>query len=214
MWRTVLGARRACGAWRAAGSCFLPARASAGRQRTETLFADVLKTASSEPVFERQGADGFPPAVQAAIGGLSGADLPVVDTLAIAQAADPLAYGDAARTSCRCRPRFDLMMRPAGPTTFSNFDHLPLTLEHPEDFPNMRLSAPTMPTTAARSLIAPHLAPFFGPRAKELLITAKGPSHGVAAGGSRPGALWRFPPGGIRRASRSRASLAAIFWTG
>ena len=30
---------------------------------------------------------------------------------------------------------FDLMMRPTGPTTFSNFDHLPVTIGRPPDFP-------------------------------------------------------------------------------
>lgn len=70
---------------------------------------------------------------------------------------------------------FDLMMRPTGSSTFSNFDHLPATIERPQDFPEHAVvrtddAAHVLPS----HVIAPHLGPFFGPRAKELLITPKG----------------------------------------
>ena len=69
----------------------------------------------------------------------------------------------------------DLMMRPGAATTFSNFDHLPEILETPSGFPLhavLRSDVATGPFPPERLL--PHLEPFFGPRAKELLITPKG----------------------------------------
>ena len=73
------------------------------------------------------------------------------------------------------RAVFDLMMRPAGIATFSNFDQLPYTLPHPTGFPDDAVihtddPAHCLPPT----ILAGHLKPFFGPRSKELLITAKG----------------------------------------
>lgn len=69
----------------------------------------------------------------------------------------------------------DLMMRPAGPSSFSNFDHLPVTVATPSDFPRdavIRTDDPTrMPDLR---IAAPHLAPFRGRHGKELLITPKG----------------------------------------
>lgn len=70
---------------------------------------------------------------------------------------------------------FDLMMRPSGPTSFSNFDHLPDIMERPADFPEQAV----LRTDDARHVLpthvlAPHLEPFFNPRAKELLVTPKG----------------------------------------
>jgi hypothetical protein len=71
--------------------------------------------------------------------------------------------------------KFDMMMRPAGPTTFSNFDLLPDTVRLPPGYPE---SAVVRSDMAAQlfppDLIKPHLALFMGPRAKELLITNTG----------------------------------------
>ncbi len=70
---------------------------------------------------------------------------------------------------------FDLMMRPAGPTTFSNFDHLPVTIERPPDFPEQAAIRTDDPQhLLPPHVVAPHLEPFFGGRAKELLITPNG----------------------------------------
>ena len=70
---------------------------------------------------------------------------------------------------------FDLMMRPAGPTTFSNFDHLPATLATPPDFPANAVIRSDDPGKALPAyVVAPHLQPFFETSAKELLITPKG----------------------------------------
>jgi hypothetical protein len=99
---------------------------------------------------------------------------PVIDTLAIrklpslwllATVPDPMPL----------RATFDLMMRPAGPTTFSNFDHLPITLDALPDLP---LHAVVRTDDAQHvlpyHLVAAHLDVFADPRAKELLITPKG----------------------------------------
>lgn len=70
---------------------------------------------------------------------------------------------------------FDMMMRPAGPTTFSNFDSLPVTVERPHDFPEHAVLKTDDPAHLLPShLVAPHLGPFFGPGPKELLITPGG----------------------------------------
>ena len=73
------------------------------------------------------------------------------------------------------RARFDLMMRPTGPTTFSNFDLLPVTVPLPADFPE---HAVLRTDDAARLLpvhvIAGHVDVFQSTRAKELLITPHG----------------------------------------
>jgi hypothetical protein len=70
---------------------------------------------------------------------------------------------------------FDMMMRPSGPSTFSNFDLLPTTIERPPDFPEHAVirtddEAHVLPA----HVVAPYLAPFFRPGAKELLISPKG----------------------------------------
>ena len=70
---------------------------------------------------------------------------------------------------------FDLMMRPAGPATFSNFDHLPVTVERPPEFPEQAVIRTDDPAHLLPThVVAPHLDPFFGRQAKELLITPKG----------------------------------------
>ena len=58
---------------------------------------------------------------------------------------------------------FDLMMRPAGPTTFSNFDHLPATVTAPPDFPIDAVIRTDDPANMLpQHVVAPHLEPFFG----------------------------------------------------
>ena len=139
---------------------------------TEILFADALRTIE-EPRFEQQGSQGYPR--------LSGRyrDFPVqihpvVDTLAIRRL-PALWLLVTLQDRLPLKARFDMMMRPAGPTTFSNFDHLPHTLQHPEGFPEHAvIRTDDADEVLPSSLIKPHLAPFFGPHAKELLITENG----------------------------------------
>ena len=71
---------------------------------------------------------------------------------------------------------FDLMMRPGGPTTFSNFDFLPHTVPNPDSFPEDAVlrsddSAAMLPPEFA----AAHVPDMFSDaRMKELLVTPKG----------------------------------------
>jgi hypothetical protein len=73
------------------------------------------------------------------------------------------------------RATMDLMMRPAGSSSFSNFDHLPITEPTPPDFPKDAVirtdDAEHMPDL---KIIARHLALFHSRYGKELLITPKG----------------------------------------
>ncbi len=70
---------------------------------------------------------------------------------------------------------FDLMMRAAGPSTFSNFDFLDHVIARPDDFPEHATIRTDDPSKLpAIDKIAPHLKLFFGTRAKELLVSPKG----------------------------------------
>ena len=99
---------------------------------------------------------------------------PVIDTLAVrklpslwllATIPEPLPI----------RATFDLMMRPAGPTTFSNFDHLPVTLDHLPDLPIHAVVRTDDPQhVLPHHVVAPYLDLFDEPWATELLITPKG----------------------------------------
>lgn len=73
------------------------------------------------------------------------------------------------------RATLNLMMRPAGTSSFSNFDHLPFTEPTPHDFPKDAVirtdDAEDMPDL---KIISRHLALFHSRYGKELLITPKG----------------------------------------
>ena len=70
---------------------------------------------------------------------------------------------------------FDMMMRPAGPTTFSNFDLLPYTLPSMPGFPEGAVVRTDRQGRAVpRQRIADHLGIFADGRAKELLIMPNG----------------------------------------
>jgi len=71
--------------------------------------------------------------------------------------------------------RFDLMMRPSAPTTFSNFDLLPATVQTPPEFPEYAVLRTDDPhKVLSPQVVAPHLDVFEDARAKELLITPNG----------------------------------------
>jgi hypothetical protein len=73
------------------------------------------------------------------------------------------------------RATFDLMMRPAGPTTFSNFDHLPFAIRPTADLPEQAVVRTDDPDhLLPLHVVAPHLDVFDQPRAKEMLLTPKG----------------------------------------
>ena len=99
---------------------------------------------------------------------------PVVDTLALRRL-PVLWLLVTLQSPLPLRAKLDLMMRSAGPTTFSNFDLLPFTLERPSGFPDHA----TLRTDSRDQVVSPevlraHVGLFANPRAKELLITANG----------------------------------------
>jgi hypothetical protein len=141
-------------------------------ESTEFLFANILGIVE-DPVFEHRGADEFP-RLSGTYGGFPVQIYPLVDTLAVRRL-PALWLMVTLQGSLPVKAHFDLMMRPAGATTFSNFDHLPHTLNPQEGFPEHAvIRTDNTNDVLPPSLIEPHLEPFFGPRAKELLITENG----------------------------------------
>jgi len=70
---------------------------------------------------------------------------------------------------------FDMMMRPAGPTTFTNFELLPETVPNPPGFPEEAVIRTNDPRhLVPNHLLAPVLPIFRDRRGKELLISPKG----------------------------------------
>ncbi len=171
MWSTVLGlvALAALG-WRLVYVFRRKQRQKA--EAAEFLFADVLDVIE-KPVFEQKGADEYP-RLSGTYRGFPVQIYPLVDTLATRRL-PALWLMVTLQDKLPVKAHFDLMMRPAGPTTFSNFDHLPHTLDPQEGFPEQAvIRTDNAEDVLPASLIAPHLEPFFGPRAKELLITQNG----------------------------------------
>ena len=171
MWSSVLGVVAIAGLGARLIYVFRRTR-ERKKAAAEVLFSDALSIVE-EPVFEPQGARGFP-RLSGRYGGFPIQIHPVVDTLAIRRL-PALWLLVTLQDNLPVKARFDLMMRPAGPTTFSNFDHLPFTLDHPEGFPEHAVVRTNYADEVLpASLIKPHLAPFFGVQAKELLITENG----------------------------------------
>ena len=100
--------------------------------------------------------------------------LPVVDTLAIRRL-PALWLLVTLQGALPLKARFDLMMRPAGPTTFSNFDLLPFTVQRPAGCPEHAVLKTDDPQNMLPAqVLAPHLDVFEETRAKELLVTENG----------------------------------------
>lgn len=141
-------------------------------EATEFLFADILEVVE-KPIFEQRGADEHP-RLSGTYRGFPVQIYPLVDTLATRRL-PALWLMVTLQDKLPLKAHFDLMMRPAGPTTFSNFDHLPHTLDQQEGFPEQAvIRTDNAEDVLPASLLEPHLEPFFGPRAKELLITQNG----------------------------------------
>jgi hypothetical protein len=69
----------------------------------------------------------------------------------------------------------DMMMRPAGPSTFSNFDFLPVIIQAPSGFPDQAvLKSDEDRSPFDLNLLRPILIFFKNPRAKEFLATPNG----------------------------------------
>ena len=100
--------------------------------------------------------------------------LPIVDTLP-ARRLPALWLLVTLQSALPVAGRFDLMMRPTAPTTFSNFDLLPITLQRHPDFPHEAVvRTDDEEHVLPAHIVVPHLDVFENPRAKELLITSNG----------------------------------------
>lgn len=138
----------------------------------DLLFAG-LRDLIQNPVFEAQGPNQFPK-LKGAYKDFPIQIHPVVDTLATRRL-PALWLLVTVQDRLPLKARFNMMMRPAGPSTFSNFDHLPVTLKHPEGFPEHAVIRTDDPgDVLPAEIVKPHIGAFFGNRAKELLITENG----------------------------------------
>lgn len=73
------------------------------------------------------------------------------------------------------RSTLDLLMRPDAADSFTNFHRLPVRIDTPPDFPARAVLRTDDPAAIPPpELLMEHLDPFFGPRAKELLISPRG----------------------------------------
>lgn len=138
----------------------------------ENLFANALAVIENAS-FEQQGRHEFPRLV-GEYKGLRVQIKPVVDTLPTRRL-PALWLLVTVQSPLSLKARFDMMMRPAGPTTFSNFDLLPQTLKNPAEFPEHAIiRTDDADKVLPAEIIKPYITSFFGPRAKELLITENG----------------------------------------
>jgi hypothetical protein len=171
MWQTALGILAALGLSALLARQFLDGMAKR-KAEPSRLFADVMDMLDDARIVA-----GPSVASHRLIGHYHGLDVQVqtvADTLSVRKLpslwlmvtiADPLPV----------KATFDMMLRAAGHTTFSNFDHLPHTLLRPADFPEHATVRSDDPASALPAhVVTPHLQPFFRPRAKELLISPKG----------------------------------------
>ena len=171
MWQTIFSIVAALGLSALLARQFLDALA---RQKAEPigLFGEILPLLANARLDDPRTAgvhrligdyQGLPVQVQTVVDTLAVRKLPSLWLMVTIPAPLPV------------KSTFDLMMRPTGPTSFSNFDHLPETIERPSDFPEHAVirtddTDHLLPAHVVRS----HLLPFFDGHAKELLITPKG----------------------------------------
>jgi len=171
VWNTIIGAVTA-----AALALYLFRRYRREREKRHDepgrFFRGAIEVLE-DARFEATGTIGYP-RLAGRYRGLAVQVLPVVDTLATRRL-PALWLLVTLQGALPLKARFDLMMRPAGPTTFSNFDLLPFTLEKPAGFPEhaiLKTDDPQHPVPT--QVLAPHLDVFLDTRAKELLITPTG----------------------------------------
>jgi hypothetical protein len=156
--------------WKLARNCRLEIERRAARR--DALFAGAMGIIDGARL-EQQGPHelprmvgtykGFPVQVKPVVDTLPTRRLPALWLLVTLQSPLPVTG------------RFDMMMRPAGPTTFSNFDLLPHTLEHPPGFPEQAvIRTDNADGVFPADVVRPFIGAFFGARAKELLITGNG----------------------------------------
>lgn len=144
------------------------------RQRLDPLrFYARAKPLLEQPELQDTGSVGYPRLV-GRYHGHPVQVLPVIDTLPTRRL-PALWVLVTLQCALPVSARFDLMMRPNAPTTFSNFDLLPVTMQTPHGFPEYAVLRTDDPKNVlAPEVVAPHLDIFQDSRAKELLITPNG----------------------------------------
>jgi hypothetical protein len=143
------------------------------RRRDYERFFDRATDVLADARLEHTGAVGYP-RLAGRYQGLPVQVLPVVDTLPIRRL-PALWLLVTLQDALPVNARFDLMMRPAGATTFSNFDLLPFTIGRPAGFPEHAVVKTDDPgNMLPADVVAPHLGVFRDSRAKELLVTPNG----------------------------------------
>lgn len=143
------------------------------RRRDYQRFFDPAMHILADARIEDTGAVGYP-RLAGRYRGLPVQVLPVVDTLATRRL-PALWLLVTLQDALPLKAQFDLMMRPAGPTTFSNFELLPFTIERPSGFPEQSVLKTNDPQTLLPAdVVARHLDVFLDHRAKELLVTPNG----------------------------------------
>ena len=112
---------------------------------------------------------------------------------------------------------FDFMMRPAGPSTFSNFDFLPHALPLPPGFPEHMVLRSDHPSLSVAIGLVPRLMPLFtAERGKELLISPKGLRPPAAETSPTPLFASRRPrrePDRVLAASTTEPTSAPTGWS-
>lgn len=147
--------------------------ASRRRREAPDKLYDPIKSMLHDWRYEGDAAAGFPQLV-GYYDGLPVRIFAVVDTLAVRKL-PVLWLLVTIPEPVPVKATFDLMMRPAGPTTFSNFDLLPAVIKTPPDFPPGAVVRTDDPNHLLPPfVIEPHLGLFEDARAKELLISPKG----------------------------------------
>jgi len=143
------------------------------RRREPERFFRRSRAVLADARLEDTGAIGYP-RLAGRYGGLAVQVLPVIDTLATRRL-PALWLLVTIQDALPVAARLDLMMRPAGPTTFSNFDLLPVTIERPAGFPEHAVLRTDDPRQCLPThVVEPHLGVFADLRAKELLIAPNG----------------------------------------
>ena len=134
--------------------------------RAQALLDDAMLEPTATPGYPR---------LRGTFAGVPVQVLPVVDTLAVRRL-PALWMLVTMQAPLPVRAKLDLMMRPAGPTTFSNFDLLPHTLRAPS---GLLPEAAVLRTDDAdrappAAWLDGHLDVFAHSRAKELLVAPQG----------------------------------------
>ena len=143
------------------------------RRRDYERFFDRSMDVLAEARLEDTGTAGYP-RLAGRYRGLPVQVLPVIDTLPIRRL-PALWLLVTLQDALPVNARFDLMMRPAGATTFSNFDLLPFTIGRPAGFPEHAVVKTDDPGNLLPThVVAPHLDVFLDHHAKELLVTPNG----------------------------------------